>query len=469
MGSKSLLQQVSIMSSRSNRNSKRKPKASPSTPVINPHCAGIDVGATEMYVCVPTDSCENNIGAFGAFTSDLLELASWLKECGVVNVVMESTGVYWIPLFEILEEQDFDVILVGNYPRKPEKTDYSDCQWLQYLHSVGLLKGSFRPPQVIRAIREILRRRSTLVELAAASIQRMQKSLTQMNLLLHNVISDITGVTGMAIIDAIIAGERDPHILALNRDKRIKATEDEIVKSLIGHYRSEHLFTLKQSREEYRFYQTQLSDCDAQIEVMLKDIDGEPPQEPTPKGFGSSHTKNKVDLPTLDFRTEAARIMGVDLAQIPGIGSNVLAAIITEAGPDLSAFPDSHAFASWLKLCPNPKISGGKKLGRAKPIGAPRLATALRQAAQTLERSDHYLGQFYRKMRSRFGGPTAVKATAHKLARIIYSMVTTKKPYSESYFVDAIQKNDNKMLNYIKHQAAKFGLTLTPEPNLTVS
>jgi len=232
----------------SKRNKKHKPKSSPSLPIINPHVAGIDVGAEEMYVSVPLDSCSEPLGVYKTFTSDLLDLAAWLKQCGVLNVVMESTGVYWIPLFEILEEQGFDVILVGNYPRKPEKSDFSDCQWLQYLHSVGLLKGSFRPPQVIRSIREILRRRNTIVELAAASIQRMQKSLTQMNLLLHNVISDITGVTGLAIIDAIIAGQRDPHVLASYRDSRIKATEAEIVKSLIGHYRTEHLFTIKQSR-----------------------------------------------------------------------------------------------------------------------------------------------------------------------------------------------------------------------------
>lgn len=435
-------------------------------PVIKAHAAGIDVGSDKMFVSVPTDSTPTPVAVFGAFTPDLLELAAWLKECGVIHVAMESTGVYWIPLYELLEEQGFQVTLVApNYPRKPDKSDIEDCQWLQYLHSVGLLRGSFRPPEAIRAIREILRHRAALIQQAAATIQRMQKSLTQMNLLLHNVLSDITGCTGIAIIDAILAGERNPRVLARFRNPRCKASVEVIEKSLTGHYRDEHLFTLRQSRQAYEFYQQQIATCDAEIAAMLKRLDdAEPPaQAPAPDDpKKNSHVKNAVRLPHRSLRDEMIRVHGVDLTEIPGIGPNIVCTILAEAGRDLSSFPNADAFASWLKLSPRPRITGGKKVGRPWPSGEPPLAIALRQGAQTLHNSKTYFGEFYRKMRARFGSPIAIKATAHKLARILYTMITTKSRYDETRFALAQQRANQRALKRLHHQAARFGYVMTP-------
>jgi transposase len=432
-------------------------------PVVNPHAAGIDIGADEMYVSVPTDSSPTPIAKFGAFTPDLLELVRWLEECGIRTVAMESTGVLWIPLFELLEERGFSVTLVSpNYPKKDRKTDVEDCQWLQYLHSVGLLRGSFRPPEAICAIREVLRYRSGLVSQAGSDILRMQKSLTQMNLLLHNVISDITGVTGLAIIDDILAGERDPKALAQRRNHRIKASCEEIEKSLTGHYRREHVFTLGQSRKSYRIHLEQIAECDAEIERMLKEIDGEPPIAPPGDTGRSRFGKNDVVLPNANLRDELSRIFGVDLMRVPGLGANTACAILAEVGRDLAEFPSPAAFASWLKLCCDPRISGGKAIGPAVRRPKPKLGSALRIAAQSLERSETYLGCYFRRMKARFGAPVAVKATAHKLALIIFAMITKKEPYDEGKFDQAAEKIAQRKLRRLQKDAAALGLTITP-------
>jgi transposase len=378
---------------KSNRtNITKAAKSAASLPVINPHAAGIDVGATQMFVSVPIDSCAESIGVFGTFTDDLLALAAWLKECDVHTVALESTGVYWIPLFQILEEQGLDVILVNtNYPKKPKKSDLEDCQWLQYLHAVGLLSGSFRPAQQVCAIRSILRHRNTLVKESSAHILRMQKSLTQMNLLLHNVISDLVGVTGLAIIDAILTGERDPYVLASLRHGTLKATPDEIAKSLKGDWRVEHLFTLKQSREAFAFCHTQMTECDAVIAAMLLDFDSriDPDANPISKSKDGSSTarKNQHNLPGSDIRSEMNRILGVDLTAIPGIGAITVHSLFCEIGSDFSAFASAGHFASWLGLCPDHRISGGKVLYKKTRRVTSRPALLLRMAAQALARS----------------------------------------------------------------------------------
>lgn len=444
-------------------NRKKAAKAAPSLPVIRAHAAGIDIGASEMYVSVPIDSSETPIGVFGAFTEDLLKLAAWLKECHVETVAMESTGVYWIPLYELLEEQGFQVVLVApNYPKKPEKSDIEDCQWLQYLHSVGLLSASFRPEETVCAIRAILRLRSALVADASRDILRLQKSLTQMNLLLHNVISDITGVTGLAIIDAILSGERDPKILAQHRDFRIKASIEQIEKSLRGHYRQEHLFTLRQARQSYRFHQEQIAQCDAQIELMLRGIDtpDAPPPPDTP--YRGRTGRNDIRLSETSLRDELVRINGVDLTDIPGVGPNLAAAIFAEVGNDLSKFPTSGHFASWLKTTPAPRISGGKILGYAKAPAKPRLGVLIRQAVQSLDRSDSYLGHFYRRLKARIGATAANKAAAHKLATIIYALLTTKKAYDETSFAKAADKILQKRISRFHKEAQALGIQIAP-------
>ena len=442
-------------------------KSAASLPVVNPHAAGIDIGSKGTFVCVPSDSCEEPVARFEMFTEDLLDLSKWLKDCGVRTVAMESTGVYWIPLYQILEDQGFAVTLVNPYyPKKPTKSDVHDCQWLQYLHAVGLLNPSFRPPAQICAIRSIIRHRSNLVREASAHTLRMQKAMTEMNLLLHNVISDIAGVTGLAIIDAILAGERDPSRLALLRDYRIKAPPERIEKSLQGDYREEHLFTLRQCLGAYRFIQSQMMQCDAQIATMLARFDSavEVEKRPIPQSTRPrlKSGANAVVLPNGDLRFELYRILGVDLTQIPGVQASLAHALYCEIGDDMSRFPSEHHFASWLGLCPNNRITGGKVLfTRTKKVKS-RSAQLLRTAAQATAQSHSYLGDYYRRMRARLGPMMANVATAHKIARIIYHLLTTKEPYDESAFAAISERLQQKRLKNLRKQATALGFVLAP-------
>ena len=401
--------------------------------VFNPNAAGIDVGATELYVAVPPDRTEKQVRCFGTFTEDLVALAEWLKSCNIRSVAMESTGVYWIPLFQILEDRGFEVCLVNarhvkNVPGR--KTDVSDCQWLQYLHSVGLLRGSFRPAQEVCAVRSLIRHRDTMVKLVSVHVQHMQKALTQMNLQLHHVISDITGVTGLAIIEAILQGERDPDHLAEFRDRRIKASKETIAKSLVGDYRLEHLFTLQQSLKSYQHFQALITECDQKVKTLLSAFDSQvnPTEKPLPSIAKPSAKK------TVELRTELYRITGVDLTAIPGIQATTVHALFAEIGRDISKFASSKHFASWLGLCPDNRISGGRILSVQTKTVKNRAATALRMAAVSLFRSDTALGGFFRRMRAKLGTPKAITATAHKLARIIYHLLTTKTPYDQTCF-----------------------------------
>jgi transposase len=380
---------------------------------------------------------------------------------------MESTGVFWIPVFQVLESCGIEVCLVNARHVKHvpgRKTDVQDCQWLQYLHSVGLLQGSFRPPDAICAVRAIMRHRANVVAEGAKHIQHMQKSLTQMNLHLHHVLSDLSGVTGLAIIDAILAGERDPKVLAALRDRRLKATAETVREALIGDYRPEHLFTLRQARQAYQFCREQLRECDAEIERHLTELPSQvdPETTPPPPPTGSQHAprKGELHLPERDLRTELYRIYGTDLTQVPGLGVSTLCALLTELGTDLADFGTDARFSSWLGVCPNPQVSGGKVLRKGTRQVKHRVATLFRLAAQSLHHSHTALGAFYRRMQAKLGAPAAITATAHKLARLFFHLVTTRTAYDETLFAKNEERHQQRRLERLKREAAEFGFRL---------
>ncbi|MCP3872942.1 MAG: IS110 family transposase [Desulfobacteraceae bacterium] len=446
------------------RKRKKKNKNIKMLHVIQPNAAGIDIGAAEIYIAVPGDRDKEPVRHFDTFTADLHSAAKWLKSCGIDSIAMESTGVYWIPVFQILESYGFDVVLVNarhvkNVPGR--KTDVQDCQWLQYLHSVGLLRGSYRPPQEICAVRSLLRHRDGLIKTASSHILHMQKALTQMNLQIHNVISDITGVTGLAIIDAILSGERNPQKLAALKNGRIKASKDTIAKSLEGDYLPEHIFTLKQSLQVYRHYQQMMAECDQEIESHLNnfdsrvDMDKNPPPPPT-----SISRRGKGNEPNFDLRTQLYRIIGTDLTQIEGISAVTAHVFFSEVGCDVSKFPKSNNFVSWLNLCPNNKITGGKILSSQTLPGKNRLAKALQMSAMSLWHSQSYLGNYYRRKRAKNGAPSAITDTAHKLARIIYHLVKTGKQFDESVFSTQEEAHQKRALSNLKKRAKTMGFKL---------
>jgi transposase len=444
----------------------RSRRATQSQPVIHPHAAGIDVGAHSLYVAVPSDSDPEPVRTFATFTEDLHTLADWLVSCGIQTVAMESTGVYWIPIFQILEARGIEVCLVNarhvkNVPGR--KTDVSDCQWLQYLHSVGLLRASFRPPAQVCALRSLWRHRDTLIRCAAAHVQHMQKALTQMNIQLHHVISDLTGRTGLAIVDAILAGERDPQKLAALRNARIKADAATIVKSLCGDWKEEHLFTLGQARAIYAHYQQMVSECDTQIASHLRRFESrvDLAKEPLPPRT-TVHVRPRCNEPAFDLRGELYRILGVDLTQVPGFQSPTIHTCFSELGATLDRFPSSNHFGSWLGLCPDNRITGGRVLSAATRDVKSRTAYALRMAAQSLGRSQSALGDYFRRMKARLGAPKAITAAAHKLARILYHLIKHRCPYDESVFAKAEALHQRRREKHLRKQAALLGFQLTP-------
>ena len=430
---------------------------------IHTHAAGVDVGASSHFVAVPpgSDAEGRRVREFEAFTCGLRSIAQWLRACGVETVVMESTGVYWIPLFELLEAEGFEVLLVDarhvkNVPGR--KSDVRDCQWLQELHSYGLLAGAFRPAEQICVLRSYLRQRGMLVQHAGQHIQHMQKALTQMNLKLQQVVGDISGVTGMKIIRAIVGGERDPQKLAQLRDPRCKHTVAEIAKSLEGSYRAEHLFALWQALDLYDMYQRKIAECDLQLEAHLKTFDphdGQLPPAETP-----AHRKAQGNAPQFDLRSALCRILGVDLTEVDGLDAYTVAKVIAEIGTDMSAWPTIKHFISWLGLCPGNKISGGKVLSsRTKPC-ANKAATALRIAAQTLYRSHSALGAFLRRMKTRLGPQAAITATAHKLARIIYSLLRDGGRFQDSGEAAYEERYRERMIKSLQRKAKQLGYQL---------
>jgi transposase len=428
---------------------------------LNLNAAGVDIGATEIYIAVPGDRDPQPVRCFSTFTEDLHAAADWLKACHIETVAMESTGVYWIPLFQILEARGFQVLLVNAHHVKNvpgRKSDVSDCQWLQYLHSVGLLRGSFRPEQAVCTVRSILRHRDGLVQMASSHVQHMQKALDQMNLQLHHVISDITGLTGITILEAILAGERNPHQLAKLRHRRVKATEETIAKSLVGDYRREHLFTLRQSLAAFRQYQDWIADCDREIAQYLEQFESKLDPPPGPTSPSEDGSQPKTSEPRFDLQTHLHRIFGVDLTQVPGVHVLTTQTLLAELGPNLSRFEDGSALASWLGLCPDNRISGGKVLSVKTRKVKNRAATALRMAAHSLHHSQSFLGHFYRRMRAKLGAPKAITATAHKLARIIYHMVTTGHAYDETICAHNEVQNRQRLEARLRKQARELGL-----------
>jgi transposase len=415
---------------------------------INPHAAGIDVGGRSHFVAVPEGSCEQPVREFSSFTDDLHRMADWLLACGVTTVAMESTGIYWIPVFEILESRGLEVRLVNarhvkNVPGR--KSDVLDCQWLQRLHSYGLLEGAFRPTEQVCTLRAYVRQRMNLVRYAASHIQHMQKALSQMNLQLANVVADIAGVTGMRIIKAILAGERDALVLARLRDARCKNDESTIARSLQGNFRPEHLFSLKQAVDLYEFYQSQIAECDRQILDQLA-------------GFDAADGSGKAPPDSLE--EALVRISGVDLTRIDGINTNITLKIISEIGTDMSRWKTAKHFASWLGLCPGTKISGGKPLSTKSKRVVNRAATALRLAAQSLLRSKSALGAYLRRQRARLGAPKAITATAHKLARLVCSMLKHGSAYVDVGQKHYEERYRSRVIQNLKRKAQDLGYEL---------
>ena len=432
---------------------------------IQPHAAGIDVGAEEVYVCVPPGRDEEQIRQFATFTSDLHELAAWLVGCGVETVAMESTGVYWVPLFDILESHGLEVCLVNARHLKNvagRKSDVADCEWLYQLHTYGLLRGSFHPPDEIRTLRVLARQREMLVRYRSAHIQHMQKALEQMNLKLNYVLSDIAGVTGMAIIRDILAGEHNPERLAQHRNQRCKYSEEEIAKALTGNYRREQLFTLGQAVALYDHYGQQIAAVDVELAKLYATMD--PPDDSLPSTMPPQprRSKPRKNQANFDLATSLYQISGVDLTQIDGIDALTAQVILTEVGHDVRKWPTVKHFTSWLGLCPNNAITGGKVKRRGRKKTDSRVTAALRVAAQSLARSQAALGAFYRRIKTRHGAPKANVATAHKLARIIYYMLKQRVDYQDPGAEQYDEQQRQRAVRRLQKQAAKLGFTVQP-------
>ncbi|HSW40115.1 MAG TPA: IS110 family transposase [Acidobacteriota bacterium] len=443
--------------------------------VVHPNAAGIDIGNESHFVAIPPDRDPAPIREFGSWTGDLHEMASWLKGHGIQTVAMQSTGVYWIAVQEVLERTGLEVYLVNargtrNLPGR--KSDVQECEWLRKLHTYGLLRNSFRPPEEIRAVRTIWRHRDRLVKDSARAVQQMQKALTTMNVQLANAISDISGVTGQAILRAIVAGIRDPWQLARLRDKRIAASEEEIAHSLQGNWREDVLFELKQVIEAYDFYQKQMAACDCELKryiaevpsheiVETHDVPKDATVLPASKPQRQSKTQRKGQV-GFDLSAELQRTFGVDLTRIDGIDAITAQMIFSEIGPDFGAFPDEKHFASWLTLAPQRDISGGKVIRHITSSGRQRVANALRMAAQSLSRSKSYLGARYRRLRMRLDGPKAIKAMARYLACLVYRLVTRGQAYVDHGVAYYEIKRQEKERIALQRRASTLGFKLVP-------
>lgn len=430
--------------------------------LTHPNAAGIDIGSASHFVAVPPDRDDAPVREFKSFTDDLHALADWLGACGIDMVAMESTGVYWIPLYELLERRGVTVSLVNARHVKNvsgRKSDVMDCQWLQQLMSYGLLSGAFRPADDICAIRAMVRTRDLLWHYQGQPMQHRQKALTQMNLQLGNVISDIAGASGMAILRAILAGERNPQVLAGLCDRRIRASRDDVVKSLMGNWREEHLFALRVAIDLYDAYHVQMQACDIQLSSMLTALERN--QDTPEPGRRRSASRN---APTCDGRTALFRLSGVDVPTMNGIDVHTALKVLVEIGPDMTRFKSAKHFASWLGLCPGTKISGGKILDGKSKRTANRAARALRLAATALRSSQSALGAYYRRVCARMDRAKAITATAHKLARIIYALLTRGQAFvdqGEAYYEERYRQ---RVLRSLTAKATALGFVLAPSP-----
>ena len=454
------------------RNEPGNSKVERALPMVHPNAAAIDVGARMHVAAVGADRTAEPVRSFGTFTTDLHRLADWFAECGVETVVMESTSVYWIPIFELLEARGFTVFLVNARDAKHvpgRKTDVSDAQWLQRLHSHGLLRASFRPKGEIIELRAYLRQRERLLEYAASHIQHMQKALTEMNLQLHHVVADITGATGLRIIRAILAGERDPAVLALLRDTRCHATVETIEKALTGHYRAEHLFALEQALALYDAYQEKASACDARIEAVLKQLSFRRGRGVGPLPAPRRGMRRQPNGPAFDVRAALFALLGKDLTQINGLGPYLALKLIAECGDDLSAWPSAKHFTSRLCLAPSNKISGGKVLSSRTRRSGSRAAALLRLAAVTIGRTDTAFGAFYRRLSARIGKVKAITATARKIAVLFYNAVRHGMDYVDPGASSYETRYRARVIDNLHRRAKAFGFVLQPMTPIAVS
>ncbi len=436
-------------------------------PVVHRHAAGIDIGSTFHVVAVPPDIDKESVRSFRSFTGDLHLLADWLGRVGVTTVAMESTGVYWIPVYEILESKGFEVLLVNardakNVPGR--KTDVNDAQWIQRLHEHGLLRGSFRPQEKITALRAFMRHRDRLIEYAASHVQHMQKSLMQMNVQLHHVVTDITGVTGMKIIRAVLEGERCPIKLAAHRDMRCKASQETIGEALTGNYRPEHVFSLRQAVELYDFYQAKICACDVEIEGCLLSLNEQrdAPSTPLPKARTKSRSTNE---PAFAVRQALYTLVGgVDLTQIHGLGPYAALRLVSECGIDMTRWRTAKHFTSWLTLAPGSNISGGKVLSSRTRRSANRATSLFRLSAVTIGRSSTALGAFFRRLAARVGKAKAVTATARKIAVLFYNTLRYGAAYVDPGVDYYEERYRRRTLENLRRRADALGFHLVAAP-----
>jgi hypothetical protein len=452
------------------RGRRRKGMCLGDRPLLEPNAGGIDIGAREIFVAVPPERDENPVRVFATFTGDLEAMARWLVSCGITTVAMESTGVYWIPAYEVLERHGIKPCLVDargmkNLPGR--RTDWHECQWIQFPHSVGLLRAAFRPDGEVCAVRSLMRRRGDLVQLASQHIQHMQKALTQMNVQVQHAIGDITGLTGLAIVDAIAGGQRDPVELAKLRDPHIKASEETIRKSLVGNWRGEHLFTLKQSRQIYQHYRERIAACDEEIEKLLVAFPPwvNPEEKPLPpdrkKKQRGSKKKNVNPKTGFDLRTESYKLFGVDLTQVPGLMGMILT-LFSEVGRDMSRWRTSGQFASWLALCPDNDITGGWVVWKGMRKVHNRAGDLFRLAAYSLHHDQSPLGDYLRRMKSKMDAPAAITATAHKIAIIFYTMVKQQVEYDATLGAKRDAEREKRFEAKLRRQAQQRGYKLVP-------
>lgn len=443
----------------------RRTKASPHFAVVHPDAAGIDIGGHSHWVAVPPEREGETVHEFGAFTKDLHSMVDWLKSHGVRTVAMEATGVLWIPVFELLETEGFEVFLVNAAHVKNvsgRKTDLVDCQWIQKLHACGLLQRSFRPDDKVVVLRSYVRQRAELVRGQSAEILRMQKALVQMNLQLHLVVSDITGATGLSILRKVIDGERDPLVLAGLRNRGCTHSELEIAEALRGTFRAEHIFALRQALQRWEHLWRQIAEVDQQIEQALMALSDDKREDPRP-ALPPADTKAKRGQKTLGFdaRTLLYQKTGTDLTRVLGISLHTALTIVSEVGTDMSRWPTVRHFCSWLGLAPNTRISGGKELSSRTKKTKNRAANALRLAVSSLYRCDTPLGSFFRRKMHK-GKPIAITATAHRLARCVYALLKNGAPYLENRLEADRQRDHSRQISSLSRTAARLGFSLVP-------